>query len=244
MQRLSVTFVIGGVIFVTTAIMIRRALAGTAMATAFISFVRQPRFWAIMAFIMFYRFGEAMVTRVLPLFLKDPIAVGGLGVSTRELGGIIGVSGVLGIICGGIVGGLIVARLGLRKSFWPLAIAMYAPNLFYLIIAVDNHRFADPAGWPNWLFHNWVLYLAAYVHEFGYGIGLATYSLFLMNIAQHGKFKTAHYAFGTGLGALCIVAAGIVSAVLLTIVSYAWFFVAVCLLSIPGMLTLLIVPMD
>jgi MFS family permease len=236
--------VIGAVIFGIASVLIRRALSGTAMAQAFMSFVRQDRFWAIMAFVMFYRFGEAMVTRVLPLFLKDPIAVGGLGVSTRELGGIIGVSGVLGIICGGIVGGFIVSRLGLRKSFWPLAFAMYAPNLLYLLVAVSHNSFADPNGWPHWLFHDSILYFAAYVHEFGYGIGLATYSLFLMNIAQHGKFKTAHYAFGTGLGALCIVAAGIVSAVLLTIVSYVWFFVAVCLLSIPGMITILIVPME
>ena len=76
--------VIGAVIFAITSVLIRRALSGTAMAEAFMSFVRQDRFWAIMAFIMFYRFGEAMVTRVLPLFLKDPIAAGGLGVSTAR----------------------------------------------------------------------------------------------------------------------------------------------------------------
>jgi PAT family beta-lactamase induction signal transducer AmpG len=244
MRYWAVVLVIGLIIFVIAAVMIRRALSGTAMATAFVTFVRQDRFWAIMAFIMFYRFGEAMVTRVLPLFLKDPITVGGLGVSTRDVGGIVGLSGVLGIICGGIVGGILVARLGLRRSFWPLAIAMYAPNIFYLFIAISYRQFADPHAWPNALFHNWVLYLAAYIHEFGYGIGFATYSLFLMNIAQRGNFKTAHYAFGTGLGALCIVAAGIVSAILLTIVSYVWFFVAVCLLTVPGMLTLLIIPMD
>jgi PAT family beta-lactamase induction signal transducer AmpG len=205
--------------------------------------VRQPGFWGIMAFIMFYRFGEAMVTRVLPLFFLDPINKGGLGVSMLELG-VINTAGIFGIIFGGIAGGLVVSRLGLRKSFWPLALAMYAPNIFYLIIAMGKDQFANPHGWPNLLFHNWILYVATFTHEFGYGIGLATYSLFLMNIAQRSVFRTAHYAFGTGLSALCILAAGIVSAILLASVNYVWFFIAVCALSVPGMITLLIIPME
>jgi PAT family beta-lactamase induction signal transducer AmpG len=110
---------------------------------------------------------------------------------------------------------------------------MHVPNLFYLLIAMANRRVAE-----------WMLYPAAFVHEFAYGFGFAAYSLFLMMIAQRREFKTTHYAFGTGLGALCGVAAGIVSAILLASVSYIWFFVAVCVLTIPGMLTLLVIPME
>ncbi|HWB54548.1 MAG TPA: hypothetical protein VG722_10160, partial [Tepidisphaeraceae bacterium] len=231
-------------IFIISSLLIRKNLRGTVMATAFISFASQRRFWAIFLFIMFYRFGEAMVTRVLPLFLKDPISHGGLAVSTEDVGLIVGTAGVLGIIVGGLIGGWVVARIGLKKSIWPLAIAMHLPNIFYLLIAIANHKFADPNAWPNRFFHDWILYIAAFVHEFAYGFGFAAYSLFLMMIAQRREFKTAHYAFGTGLGALCGVAAGIVSAILLASVNYVWFFVAVCALTIPGMLTLLVIPLE
>lgn len=235
---------IGAMTFGVSAAMVRPVVGGTPMAEAFMSFVRQDRFWAIMLFILFYRFGEAMVTRVATLFFKDPIAHGGLGVSTKALGGIVGVAGPVGIVLGGVVGGILVSRWGLRKAFWPLALAMYLPNLFYLFIASSHQQFANPHGWPNALFHYWILYVAAFIHEFGYGIGFATYCLFLMNISQRGNFKAAHYAFGTGLGALCITLAGIVSAILLTVVGYVGFFIAVCALSIPGLLTLLVVPME
>ncbi len=85
------------------------------MAESFGSFVRQRRFWAILLFVLLYRFGEAMVTRTLPLFLKDLPANGGLGVSTSDVGVIVGTFGIFGIILGGVLGRTVIARLGLRR---------------------------------------------------------------------------------------------------------------------------------
>ena len=225
----------------------RFQLRGTAMAEAFGSYFRQRGFWAILAFVLFYRFGEAMVTGVLPIFLKDPMAKGGLGISTKDAGLIVGGAGVFGIIFGGIIGGIIVSRLGLRRAFWPLAMCMHIPNILYLLIAVGYQTSPDPRHWQNLVLTDWPLYVAAFIHEFGYGFGFAAYFVFLMDVAQRGNFKTSHYAFGTGLGALCTVLAGIVSAILIAAFTgpktYIWFFVAVCILTIPGMLTLLIIPL-
>src|SRR5204863_3859833 len=97
----------------------RAQLRGTPMAEAFGSYVRQRGFWAILLFVMLYRFGEAMVTRTLPVFLKDPVTRGGLALSTSDAGLVQG-AGIFGIIIGGILGGLVVSRVGLRRSFWPL----------------------------------------------------------------------------------------------------------------------------
>jgi PAT family beta-lactamase induction signal transducer AmpG len=226
----------------------RRQLKGTPMAQAFGTYVNQRGFWAILMFVMLYRFGEAMVTRTLPLFLKDPLAKGGLGISTANVGLIVGGAGVFGIIFGGILGGIVVSRMGLRRSFWPLAICMHLPNILYLLIAAKYGPSADPHHWQNIVVTDWPLYVAAFVHEFGYGFGFAAYFVFLMDVAQRGNFKTAHYAFGTGLGALCGVFAGIVSAILLASfhgsITYVSFFIAVCILTVPGMLTLLFIPLD
>jgi PAT family beta-lactamase induction signal transducer AmpG len=226
----------------------RRQLRGTAMAEAFGSYVRQRGFMGILAFVMFYRFGEAMVTRVLPLFLKDPIEKGGLAISTKHAGLIVGGAGVFGIILGGIIGGIVVSRWGLRRSFWPLAICMHAPNLLYLAIAMGYGTSPDPTHWQNLVLIDWPLYVAAFVHEFGYGFGFAAYFVFLMDVAQRGSFRTSHYAFGTGLGALCGVFAGITGAILLASFggrsTYVAFFTAVCILTIPGMLTLLFIPLQ
>jgi PAT family beta-lactamase induction signal transducer AmpG len=235
-------------IFFPLVIAARVQLRGTAMAEAFGSYVRQRGFWGILLFVMFYRFGEAMVTRTLPLFLKDPASKGGMGISTEHAGLIVGAAGVIGIIIGGILGGIVVSRWGLRKSFWPLAICMHVPNLLYLAIAYGYSTSPDPGHWQNIVLTDWPLYAAAFVHEFGYGFGFAAYFVFLMDVAQRGNFKTSHYAFGTGLGALCSVMAGIVAAILLASFTgsgtYVAFFIAVCILTIPGMLTLLFIPLN
>ncbi len=210
---------------------LRVSLRGTVMADAFVSFARQRRFIAVLAFILFYRFGEAMVALVAPLFLRDGREAGGMGLSVAEVGVINGVAGVLGIILGGIAGGLIISRYGLRRSFWPLVACMHAPNLLYVWAA-----YAQPPMWT--------MYGVAFVDQFGYGFGFAGYSVYLMYIAQHGHYRTSHYAIATGLGSLCIALAGIVSSILQTVVGYVGFFVAVCICTIPGMLTLLIIPLE
>jgi PAT family beta-lactamase induction signal transducer AmpG len=226
----------------------RAQLRGTAMASSFGSYVNQRGFWAIFLFVMLYRFGESMVTRTLPLFLKDPISRGGLGISTFDVGIIVGTFGVFGIIFGGLLGGWVVSRMGLRRAFWPLAIAMHLPNALYLLIAIFYHPAPSSHYWIQSTVANWPLSAAAFVHEFGYGFGFAAYFVFLMDVAQRANFTTSHYAFGTGLGALCGVFAGIVSAILLASFhgpqTYVWFFTAVCILTIPGTLTLLFIPMD
>ncbi len=217
------------VAFVPVVAGIRASLRGTVMADTFTTFVRQPRFGAVLAFILFYRFGEAMVTLVAPLFMRDARAVGGMGLTVAEVGVINGGAGIVGIILGGIAGGAIISRYGLRRSFWPLVVCMHSPNLLYVWAA-----FAHPP--------TWTLYGVAFIDQFGYGFGFAGYSVYLMYVAQHGHYRTSHFAIATGLGSLCIVLAGILSSILQSLVSYRGFFVAVCICTIPGMLTLLIIP--
>ncbi len=195
----------------------------------FTTFVRQSRIVAVLAFILFYRLGEAMVTLVAPLFMRDARAGGGMGLTIAEIGVINGVAGIVGIILGGIAGGTIISRYGLRKSFWPLVVCMHAPNLLYVWAA-----FVHPP--------TWTMYGVAFMDQFGYGFGFAGYSVYLMYIAQQGQYRTSHFAIATGLGSLCIALAGILSSILQGLVSYRGFFVAVCVCTIPGMLTLLIIP--
>jgi PAT family beta-lactamase induction signal transducer AmpG len=219
------------VVAVPLAAATRSSLRGTVMAEAFGSFTRQPRFGAVLAFIFLYRFGEAMVTMIAPLFMRDATAAGGMGLTVSEVGVINGVAGIVGIILGGIAGGAVIGRYGLRRSFWPLVICMHAPNLLYVWAAAIHPP-------------SWCMYGVAFVDQFGYGFGFAGYSVYLMYVAQRGHFRTSHFAIATGLGSLTIVVAGILAGILQSTVGYVWFFVGVCLCTIPGMLTLLFIPLD
>ena len=82
-----------------------------------------------------------------------------------------------------------------------------------------------------------------FVEQFGYGFGFAGYIIFLQRVAQRGSYKTAHYALGVGIGALFIQVAGIVSGIVQSNFGYVPFFVAALLFGIPGLLTLLFIPL-
>ncbi len=221
----------------------KKLIRGTPMADSFASFVKQPGFPAILGFVLFYRFGEAMIAKMTPLFLKAPLAEGGLAIPNEQLGPIKGFAGVVGIIIGGIAGGYIVSKIGLRKAFWPLALSMHIPNLLYLCASYGTLPMAY-VDLPVLGHFSLTLGGIEFVDQFGYGFGFSAYMIYMMWVAQRGNYKTSHYAICAGMGALCIAIAGIVSGQIQVNVGYTDFFWWVMALTIPGMLSILFIPLD
>lgn len=209
----------------------RRKIAGTEMGDAFSAYFRNKGIVWILAFLVFYRFGEAMVSKMSPLFLRDSVQNGGLGFPTETIGLIKGEVGVFGLVAGGLLGGWVVAKLGLRKCFWLIAICMHLPNLLYLWAS-----YRHPGTGP--------MYFVDFCDQFGYGFGFAGYMIFQMSVARRGKYVTAHYALGVGIGALFIAVAGVFSGVVQSNFGWHGLFIAVIIMTIPGLLTLLFIPLD
>ncbi|MEI7578296.1 MAG: hypothetical protein WCK51_15515 [Armatimonadota bacterium] len=213
-------------------LLIRRLLVGSEMGASLATFFRQSGIWAIVAFMFFYRFAEAMVNKAVPLFLKDPLTGGGLAFDNSQIGLVKGTVGMIGIICGGIIGGILVSKIGLKKGFWTIAILMHLPITLYLVAAIMQ---------PTSML---VISVIEFADQFGYGLGYAGYSVYLMRVAQRGNYPTAHYAIGTGIGGSIIALAGILSGVLVVNFGYVTTFLLALLFGIPGVLTLLFIPHD
>ena len=200
-------------------------------------FFTQNKIFAILSFILFYRFGESMISKMSSPFLLDPAEKGGLGVTTDVVGYITGTVGVVALTVGGLLGGFTIAKFGIKKCFWPMVLALNIPNLAYVWAA-----FAKPAL-P-------AVYGLIAVDQFGYGFGFAAYMVYLLFICQGHRMQTAMYAIATGLMALGAMIAGIASGYIQTSFAdagtnaYAYFFIAVCVCTIPGMITLFFIPMD
>ncbi|BAY94892.1 MULTISPECIES: MFS transporter [unclassified Tolypothrix] len=193
------------------------------------TYFRQEKIGAILAFILLYRLGEAMLLKVASLFLLDKVEKGGLAVSTEQFGLIYGTFGVLSLIIGGILGGMIISRYGLKKCLLPMALALNLPDLFYVYLA-----YAKPSLT--------LVYPLVSLEQFGYGLGFTAFSVYLMYICQ-GEYKTSHYAISTGLMALGLMLPGAISGTIQQAVGYPLFFVLVCLLTIPGMLSIFFIPL-
>src|SRR5260370_26908572 len=62
-----------------------RATAAT-FGDVVVTFLKKPRIYLLLAFILLYRAGEGQVVRIGPLFLVDHRSAGGLGVTTDQVG--------------------------------------------------------------------------------------------------------------------------------------------------------------
>ncbi len=174
-------------------------------------------------FILFYRFGEAQLSKLAAPFLLDNAEAGGLGLNNEQIGFAYGTIGVIGLIIGGISGGFLASRHGLKFWIWPMALAMKLPDLAYVLLA---HYQPDNIH---------IIQSAIFIEQLGYGFGITAFMLYLLSLAK-GKHSTAHYAFATGIMALGMMIPGMISGWIQSQIGYAHFFIWVMFCTIPGLL--------
>jgi len=201
---------------------------GVPWGRIFVEWFSQPRVAAIVAFILLYRLGEAMLLKLAAPFMLDSHAEGGLGFTTAQVGMAYGTVGLSSLIVGGILGGWLIGRFGLRRMLWPLALCLNVPHAAYLYMA---HAQPGPA----------LAYPLVAVEQLGYGLGTTAFMVVLMRVSR-GEHRTSHYAIATGLMALGMMLPGMVSGSIEEAVGYRTFFLLVLLLGIPSLLTLLLLP--
>jgi len=189
----------------------------------FTSFFKRKDIGVIIAFLMFYRFGEAQLIKMASPFMLDPRNLGGLGLTTGEVGLLYGTFGILALTVGGILGGIAASTKGFRYWLWWMVMAINIPHLAYVYMS-----FAQP---ENQL----IIGLCVVLEQFSYGFGFTAYMLYMIYISE-GKNKTAHFAIATGFMALGMMLPGMFSGWLQEIVGYQNFFVWVMLCMIPGMI--------
>ncbi|MGD0274428.1 MAG: MFS transporter [Syntrophales bacterium] len=184
-------------------------------------FFRKKDILAIMAFFLFYRFAEAQLVKMVVPFLLDPRVKGGLSLSTSEVGIIYGTVGVIALMLGGLLGGYVVYRKGLKFWLWIMVCAMHLPDLVFIYLSQtmpDN-------------FH--IINLAVAIEQFGYGFGFTAYTLVMIMISE-GPYKTVHYAIGTGIMALGMMIPAMFSGWLQEHLGYPHFFLWIIFSTIPG----------
>ncbi len=194
-----------------------------------VEYVRRPRFPAILAFVLFYRFSESMLAPMLAPFLLGDAASGGLGLSEAQFGLYYGTFGAVALLVGGIAGGWLVSRHGLSVWIWPMALALHAPNLLYAWAA---HARPEPL----------VTACVIGFEQLGYGFGFSAYMVFLLQLARTSRFATTHYAISTGIMGLSAWLAGRWSGNLVESLGFERFFWLVCALGLVGLATLFFVP--
>lgn len=185
--------------------------------------------WSII-FIILYRFAEGFVMKIVPLFLKAPVAQQGLGLTEGEIGMYYGTIGAACFILGSILGGYYIARFGLRKTLFSLCCIFNFPFVVYTLFAI--YQPSNPV----------LISLGIGLEYLGYGFGFVGLTLFMMQQVAPGKHKMAHYAFASGIMNLGVMLPGMASGYISDAIGYRHFFIYVLFATIPSLLVAYFVP--
>ncbi|MBQ6879535.1 MAG: MFS transporter [Bacteroidales bacterium] len=191
-------------------------------ARTFATFFRKKHVWLAMAFMLLYRLPEAFLVKMMNPFLLDPVENGGMGLSTETVGLVYGTIGVAALTVGGILGGIAASKWGLKKSLWPMAMALTLPCLSFVFLAAFQPQNVG------------LISACVALDQFGYGFGFTAYMLYLIYFSD-GEFKTAHYSLCTAFMALSMMLPGMVAGYIQESLGYTDFFIFVmicCLVTV------------
>ncbi len=197
----------------------------------FIAFFRKKHIGVILSFLLLFRFAEAQLVKMAAPFMLDSRDIGGLTLTTSQVGIAYGTVGILMLTIGGILGGFLAARHGLKYWLLWMVIAINLPNAVYIYLSF-------------WLPDSFLLVnVAVGVEQFGYGFGFTAYMLYMIYVSQ-GRHSTAHFAICTGFMALGMMIPGMFSGWLQEAIGYQYFFVWVLAATIPSFLCTFLIPLD
>ncbi len=180
---------------------------------AFTVYLRRDNIIAVLLFIIFLRAGEYMLHAMVGPFF---VAIG----IKNHYGWISSFVGLPATIVGALFGGWVIARIGLARAIWPIVIFQNTTNLLYSLLALGAHDGA--LSFPG------TVAAAATVNgieNLSSGMGNALLIVFLMRLC-HAKYRSAHYAIGSGLMGLSGMFAGAVSGFIVKDWGFAWMFLA------------------
>jgi PAT family beta-lactamase induction signal transducer AmpG len=192
-------------------------------------FLKKNLWWMIM-FVLLYRFSEAQVTKVAPLFMRADRATGGLGLSTEDVGIIYGTIATIAFVGGSLAGGAYAAKIGLKKALPWLVMIFNVPNVLFTFLA-----FAMPTSFV-------VITASATLEKFTLGFGQVALIVYMMQQVAPGKYRMAHYGFATALMNVGVQIPGMLSGTIKDAIGFKWFFVYVLLAAIPSFVVAFLVP--
>ena len=178
--------------------------------------------WPALLFMLLFRFPEAQLAKMAQPFMLRSTEEGGLALATETVGVAYGTIGVIGLLLGGILGGWLVSRDGLKKWWWPMIAAISLPDAVYIYLAI-----AQPTSM-------WIINSCVAVEQLGYGFGFTAYMLFLVYFSK-GERSTSVFSICTAFQALGMMLPGMIAGYLADqwgFTNFFWWVMACCLVTV------------
>jgi PAT family beta-lactamase induction signal transducer AmpG len=173
----------------------------------------------ILMFMFFYKLGDNMATALTTPFYID------MGFSLTEIGSIAKVAGLGATIVGGLIGGLLMVKIGINRGLWVFGILQWIAIIGFIVMAKAGHNTA-------------LLFVVVAMESFAMGMGAAALTAFMARITNP-VFAATQFALLTAIMAVPRTFTNAATGILVEQLGWANFYMLCLLLSVPGMLLLL-----
>ncbi len=173
----------------------------------------------VLSFMLFYKLGDNMAVALSTPFYID------LGFSMTEIGLVAKHAALWPSIIGGLMGGVVMIRLGINRALWLFGVLQVLSILGFAVLAEAGH----------------VLWLLAAVISFEYlgvGMGTAAFTAFIARETSR-KFAATQFALFTAITALPRTVANASTGVIVEAIGWTEFFLLCAVIALPGMALLL-----
>lgn len=196
-----------------------------AVVLPFAEFLHRPRWPLVVAFILLFPASDAMLNA-----LKAPFLLNTIGFSLQQLGAINNSFGLALTIVGALVGGAVVARLGIVRSLWLALVLQAMSNLSFLYLLTSGPRSEALAA-------------VVCVENLCAGLVTAAFVAFLMGQCSRA-FSATQYALLSSLMAVTRSVVGAAAGFVAEATGWPVFLGVTVLVGVPAMLVLPWLRMD
>lgn len=184
----------------------------------FVDFLKRADWALILAFILFYKFGDAFAGVMSGKFYRD------VGFTLAEIANITKIFGLLATLAGVAIGGLMVPRYGMWRSLMICGVLQMLSNLMFALQAVVGH---DPA----------MLAATIAIENLTGGMGAAAFVAYISSLCTFA-FTATQYALFSSLAVVGRTLLSSPAGELAERVDWVTFFVLSAVAAMPGLLLL------
>lgn len=189
-----------------------------AVIEPFVDYFRRENAVLILLFILLYKLGDTLATQMtVPFYLE-------IGFSKTEIGAVVKLFGFWALVGGGLLGGLLIVRIGIYRALWAFGILQAFSTAGFAVLALLGHGIA---------------YLAVVIafENLSGGMGTAAFVAFMASLTDQ-RFTATQYALLTSLMGVPRVLIASPAGYVAELLGWPLFFLACAVAAAPGLVLL------
>ncbi len=189
-----------------------------AVIEPFKEFFSRKGAWVILAFIILYKFGDALASALTTKYILE------MGYSKNQLADIGKIFGLGATIAGGLIGGVAILKLKINKALWIFGFLQAVSTLGFILLN---------------MYHPSTILLAGVVafENLASGMGTSAYAAYMAALTNK-KFTATQYALLTSLMSVPRTLVAGTTGYLQIYLDWNGFFIFCTVIAVPGMLLL------